>query len=668
MGLRQAARPLCVFALLTCVAGAETGKRAVDLSEASLEELMNLEVTSVAKKEQKLSHAAAAIHVITSEDIHRSGFTSIPEALRLVPGVQVARISATEWAITARGFNAKHANKLLVLIDGRSVYTPLYSGVYWDVQDLLLEDVDRIEAIRGPGATMWGANAVNGVINIITKPAKETQGGLLTAEGGNQENARTAFRYGGKLGGKGHYRVSSQYFNRDQLYHQLAEGPEDDWEMVHGASRMDWEFSQRNSLTVQGDVYKGGTTVAENSYFLAPPSLRIINEQTTESGGNILARWWHLSSESSDMSFQLYYDRTRRYNQKRSEYLDAFDADFQHRFARFSRQEFLWGMGWRITADGANDTLERSYEPNARTDQLFSAFVQDEIQIAPGRLALAAGSKFEHNDFTGFEFQPGIRGTWTPHHRHSLWAAVSRALRTPARSDQDQRKTLGVSADSKGAPNLRVRIGDPSVRSEALRAHELGYRFLPSSTVSLDFATFYNVYGHLISYEPEPRFLESTPAPEHLVIPQYYSNRMHAESYGAEIAANWSVAHSWRLGGSYSWLRIELHRDPSSGDTGAEKPEGENPRHQFQLHSHLELTRKLFLHTSLYYVSSLPARQTPAYTRVDARSGWRLTPALELSLVGQNLLDRRHPEFSSASSGQSSEIVRSAYTKLTWRF
>jgi iron complex outermembrane receptor protein len=646
-------------------------RRPPDLTELSLEELMNLEVTTVARKEQKLSEAAAAIFVITQEDIRRSGATHIPEALRMVPGLDVARIDANKWAITARGLNARFANKLLVLVDGRSVYNPLFSGVYWDVQDPLLSDVERIEVIRGPAGTLWGANAVNGVINIITKSAKDTQGGLVNAGGGNEERGFGDVRYGGKLGGA-YYRVYAKYFNEDNFATASGQDAHDAWDVGRGGFRVDWDIAYHDSLTVQGDYYRGDFGDQVTIPSLAPPFEQTIVGDFPMVGGNFLGRWKHLFSDTSGMALQFYYDRTERKDAVHREIRDTLDLEFQHRFALGRRQEIVWGLGYRFTVDDLRGSAFVSFDPASRADHLFSAFVQNELTLVDRRLRLTLGSKFEHNDYTGFEVQPNARLLWTPGGPHTIWAAVSRAVRTPSRFEDDVRVTLAAfpgPSPACPAPLCEVvAFGDRDVKAESLLAYEVGYRVLPTPWLSLDLAAFYNIYDDLRTSEPGVPFFESRPPAPRLVFPFRTANRMDGEIYGVELATNWAVTDRWRLGLGYSWLQVQLHRDPSSSDAAAENAEGDSPEHQFKVRSYLDLPYRLQFDVALYYVDKLANRQVPSYTRVDARLAWHPTEALEVSLGLQNLFDDRHREFGPSLLVNPTEIERSVYGKITWRF
>ncbi|MBI5186694.1 MAG: TonB-dependent receptor plug domain-containing protein [Nitrospinae bacterium] len=531
-----------------------------DLIELGFEKLAQVNITSVSKKEENLLDAAAAVYVVTQEDIRRSGAASIPEALRMVPGLQVARIDANKWAITSRGFNGRYASKLLVLMDGRSIYTPLFAGVYWEVQDTLLEDVDRIEVIRGPGATLWGANAVNGVINIITKKAGETQGGLATGGGGDEERGFGGLRYGGKLNGNASYRAYAKYFNRDSFVDESGKDGTDEWDQYRGGFRVDWDSSQDDSLTFQGDAYSGNAGQTMTQPALAPPYSRTFDGDINVSGENVLARWKRSFSSSSDMEIQLYYDNNE-YGEEdvgRSD-LDIFDLDFQHRFMLGERHQVIWGLGYRYIHGKFDSSFAVSFDPENRADHLFTAFLQDEIAIIHDRLHLIVGSKFEHNDYTGSEAQPNGRLVWTPDPRHTVWTAISRAVRTPSWSDHGIRINFLAFPGFDGSTVLSSLNGGRNFDSEELLAYELGYRLQPSDRLFFDLSTFYNVYNNLLTSEPGAPFYETTPAPAHLATPLRFGNKMDGETYGVEAAATWDVTEAWRLMAGYSWLNMDLN-------------------------------------------------------------------------------------------------------------
>ena len=654
-----------VLAVMVIPAAHARPVAAKDLTELSIEDLMSVEVTTVSRKAQRLTDSTAAVFVISAEDIRRSGVTSIPEALRMVPGLEVARISANAWAITARGFNGRFANKLLVLMDGRSVYSPIYSGVYWDVQDTLLEDVDRIEVIRGPGASLWGANAVNGVINIITRPASQTQGGMVTGGIGTEERGFGALRYGGAIGDAAHYRAYVKYFDRDNSQNLQGGEAHDGWDIARGGGRIDWQMSDRDELTVQGDFYDGEVGNEGTAFSLSPPYLIPIIEASQVSGGNLLGRWNRWLSSSSDLAFQVFYDRTEREYYIFGETRDTVDVDFQHRFGLGRRQELLWGLGYRMTRGDLDTTEAVQFDDDDRRDQLFSFFVQDDITLLPERLYLTIGSKFENNDYTGFEIQPNIRMLWRADDRNTFWSAVSRAVRTPGVAEHD---TQLIQQVIPGTPITEISFqGDDDFRSETLIAYEAGYRVQPHERFSADLALFYNQYDHLRTIEPGTPYLDGSPP--HVVAPYMAGNLMEGYTYGLEFAVDYFPLDGWRLQGAYTYLKMHLKRKEGSLDTTAVLSEGDIPRHQVSIRSTLDLPKGFELDLWLRCVDDLPTQSVSAYWNMDARIGWRPTPSWAFSLVGQNLFDSSHQEFDPEIIDLSaSEIERGFYFKATWHF
>jgi iron complex outermembrane receptor protein len=645
-----------------------------ELSEFTLDELVNLKVTSVSKKPETLAQAPAAIAVITGEDIRRSGATTLAEALRLAPGLAVARVDSFTWAISSRGFNDVFANKLLVLIDGRSIYTPLFSGVYWDVQDTLLEDIDRIEVIRGPGAALWGANAVNGVINITTKSAKETPGGLLAGGGGTEERGFGSVRYSGRIHDRAWYRVYAKYFNRDDSARPSGMDAGDDWHRWRGGFRVDWEHSPPNLLTLQGDVYSG--TERQNYVLpdLTPPAYSSLQPQKIRvAGGNIVGRWTHTFHEDANLRLQAYYDRTQRELEIFSEDRDTLDFDLQIHHPFGERQDIIWGAGYRH-ADSYNfrNNFNLGFVPADRKTDDYGAFVQDEIALVRDRLRLTLGAKFEHNHYTDFEIQPSGRLLWTPHPRHSAWASISRAVRTPSRADVDLRLVNGVIPPgvpplSLPAPGVVSLVGHPAKLSEVLLAYEAGYRVQLHERVTLDAALFYNDYERLTTFEPAGQDLNTLPSS--IGLPQKFASLMDGETYGGEVAANLQLTEWWRLRASYSYLQVQLHLKRRSQDTTSEKGEGDDPHHQVSLRSEMDLPWHLQLDCAGRYVDALPNRSVPSYAAVDVRLGWRPTKQWEISVVGQNLLDHRHAEFRQLILGPPpAELERGFYGKVTFRF
>lgn len=467
-----------------------------DFLDMSLKELMSVSITSVSKKPQNLSDSAAAIFVITNEDLLRSGATSIPEALRMVPGIHVARIDSNKWAVSSRGFNNRFTKKLLVLVDGRTVYTPSFSGVYWEVQDVLLEDVERIEVIRGPGASLWGANAVNGVINIITKQASTTQGTLVSGGSGTTEKVFGQVRYGTALGEGVYGRIYGKYFNRDAFEYETGEDAGDNWDGARTGFRLDSQAAGPINFTLQGDLYTGNISQqAVNVPLPRPPYRQNVDDDADVSGGNILFRWQRTFSSASNITFQTYYDRTNRNDFYVHEQRDTFDFEFQHRFSPSQNHELIWGGGYRYTADDTTKRYVLDFEPDSRSDNLFNGFLQDEITLIDDSLWMILGAKLEHNNYSGIEIQPSGRLLWTPNAGHKFWTSVSRAVRTPSRVEHDG--SLNVAMLPPPSPFMPFPIsvtinGDESFDSEKLTAYEAGYRYTPDREISLDIAFFYN--------------------------------------------------------------------------------------------------------------------------------------------------------------------------------
>jgi iron complex outermembrane recepter protein len=631
----------------------------LNLQELGKVRFYNPEATSAARKTQKLLDTPSALFVLSQEDIRRAGITSIPEALRMVPGMQVAHIYANRWAISTRGMNGLISSKLLVMIDGRTVYTPYTASVFWEVQDLLIEDIDRIEVIRGPGASLWGANAVNGIINIITKTAKQTQGHLVTTHlGTGEEQAVVGMRHGGKMK-NGHYRVYGKFYQHDSFVDAKGDETDDNWAMKRGGFRADWLLSQRDQFRLQGDAYEG---FKKQTNFLPLAIPRIENFRTDLKGFNLLARWKRKLSDG-DMILQTYYDFTEHDNtgflkEKRGTY----DIDFQHRWQRNDRQEFIWGLGFRYTQDDfTNYSLITDLEPDERQDNLFSAFMQAEWILQPERWKMILGSKFEHNDYTGFEYQPTARLLWTPHPKHSGWASISRAIRSPSRYDSDNRTdTL--------AGNFRlIGLGSPDFEAEVMIASELGYRFTPNDQFLLDTTLYYNDYDKLRTLEP----IDFQPFPLPPTVKAIWDNQMTGEVYGLEMVAHWQATKDWRLIATYSYVDIQLHLLSTSQSFIGESEEGDTPHHQATLRSLLNLPNHLELDTAFYYVDNVPSQNTPHYTRFDVRLGWQALKRLNLSLGARNLFDSQHPEFGSGLSGNidiADEVRRAYYLQLNYQF
>lgn len=641
---------LVLLAAAAALSGGGTEVAAADsanLADLSIEELMNEVVTSVSKKEESLFDAAAAVSVLSNDDLRRSGATTVADALRLVPGLNVGSVDASHWAISARGFNNLYANKLLVLVDGRAVYTPLFAGVYWDAQQMLLENVDRIEVIRGPGATVWGANAVNGVINIVTRSAQDTQGGLVSAGVGNPHQVMAGARYGGQIEEDTQYRLFAGYRKEDGYL--LANGGDagDAWQGLQGGFRLDHRSAPDTQLT-----WQGGATLSE-----------LDDGETQAYNLNTLGRWTR-QREKSAYEVQAYLDRTYRDESELSRIrVDTLDLGFQHTFGDGGRNEVIWGLGYRfigIKADEVTPLIQ--FRDRQLSLQLFSAFVQDEFKLVPDQLTLTAGVKLEHNDFTGIEIQPSLRAVYKPTQRQTLWSAVSRAARTPSVVEGRDAVAITFGAPFTGPDGgqyLPTLVGNDSTKSEVLWAYELGYRVRPAERISVDVATFYNRYSKLLGVGSVQRFIPGNPMG---IAEIPFTNLPGGTSWGGEIVMTASPGDHWRLIASYSLLRMELDGTTEEART----IEQGSPRHQAGLRSSFDFSNAASLDTQLRYVGAIHG--VPAYLEGDVRLSYRPHDRLEFSLVGQNLLDSRHPEQAPAAFTAGAEVPRGYYGKLTWRF
>jgi iron complex outermembrane recepter protein len=618
------------------------GQDATELKRLALEDLMEVDVTSVSRRTEPISEAPAAVDVITGDQIRRSGATTLAEVLRLATGLEVARVDGTTWAISARGFNGTASNKLLVLMDGRSVYTPLFSGVFWDVQDTFLADVDRIEVIRGPGATLWGANAVNGVINIITRPASRTQGGRIEVASGNQERGFAAMRYGDELGRSAHYRAYAKFNNQDPQLTQSGASAGDPLRRVQLGGRIDWAVSPKTQIAVIGDGNAG--------------SMGRVDRPTTDvHDANILARIRHETARGAELQLQAYYDRTFRSTPGSfEEDRGTWDLDVQYRTRVNGRHMLLAGGGYRLSRDrtsvppmpGGAVGAAAVFAPASRQAALLAGFAQDEITVIPKRVTLTVGARGEHNEFSGFEFQPTVRARWIPKPRNILWGAVSRAVRTPTRLDVDIRLVL---------PDGRVSLigGGDQFRAESVVAYELGYRVQPHPLVSVDIAAYHNDYDHLRSQEPGA--------------PIVLANGLRGRTNGleSEITVRPTGWMRWQA----SWTLFDKHLElrPESADLTGGVAEGNDPGHQLGLRTAINLPHHAELEGFLRRIAALPTPAVPAYTELDLRASWALTDDFEIALVGRNLLHESHPEFGLAGPRRV-EIQRSLYARARVSF
>jgi iron complex outermembrane recepter protein len=598
------------------------------LADLSLEELSNLQVTSVSRRAERVADAPDSVYVITAEDIRRSGASNIAEALRLAPNLQVAQVDARQYAITSRGFNATSSNKLLVLIDGRSVYTPLFSGVFWDVQDLLLEDVERIEVVSGPGGTLWGTNAVNGVINITTRPARDTGGPFAVVRSGNRTGS-AGVRYGGALGAVGHYRVYGKTYEHEQTRNAAGSARHDAIQRQQAGFRADLDLA-RDRLTVQGDVYDGEFEQP------AHPSL------ATVSGFNLLSRWTRPLGEQAALQVQAYYDRTERDHVGTfAETLDIFDIELQHSLRPHPRHQLVWGAGLRQATDKVGNSQALAFLPPNVNRRWTTLFGQDDIELRPD-LRLTLGARFEHNDYTGTEVLPSARLAWRLGPERLAWAQLARAVRAPSRIDRE--------LFAPGQPPFTL-AGGPEFRSETLKSVELGYRAQRGPRLSYTAALFHHVYESLRSVEVRGGV-------------QMLENNMEGEATGVEAWASYQATPRWRV--SAGWTAMHQDLRLRSGSTAiSTATEGNDPAHSWKLRSSHDFGGGVELDVMLRRIAALPNPAVPARTALDIRAGWQLRRDIELSIVGTNLLDRSEPEFG-AFPGRS-ELQRGALARVIWR-
>lgn len=643
----------------------DPGSVPTDLKSLSLEELSQIEVTTPTRTPETVLQTPAAIYVITGDDIKRSGVTTIPDALRLAPGVEVAQIDAHQWSVGIRGFGSNLTRDILVLMDGRTVYSTLLAGTYWEVQMTNMDDIDRIEVIRGPGGTIWGPNAVNGVINIITKNSKDTHGILASAGGGNVEQGFANFRYGGGNGKGFDYRVYGMGFTGGPEYHSDGRNF-DDWRAVQGGFRMDWKKDSRDTFTLQGDLYReeAGESVTATSY--TPPYSQIVDANAQLSGGNILGRWTRDSGNGTDFQLQMYYDRTNRSQPNFDDFQNTYDVDFIQHYRWTDRQKLTWGLGARFSLEHTPVVVSGlTFEPLKRMDDLYTAFFQDEIGLVDHRLSLTVGTKLLHTNFATFEPAPSARLLWTPTERQSIWLAFTHAVRTPSDAEENFSLLGYVTTTASGVPYFARFNPNPNFAPEQLNGSELGYRLLLGKKLYLDVATFFNHYHDLFSEDFDgATYLEDSPPPAHLLLPAQFRNDLRGYTKGVEIAPEWRATESWRLRGSYSYLHMNLEKAPNSGDLGtAPIIDGSSPHHEVTIVSSFNIAKTLALDLTYRYVSALPGLAVPAYSTGDAQIAWHVRPQIELAVVARNLLS--HFEYSS-DPGPLIGIKRSGYLKVTW--
>ncbi len=602
-----------------------------DLTQLSLEDLLDIEVTSVSRRAEQLATSAAAVYVLSGEEIHQSGARSLPEALKLVPGLHVAQIDGQRWAIAARGFNGNISDKLEVLIDGRSVYSPLFSGTFWDAQDVFLPDIDRIEVIRGPASITWGSNAVNGVINIVTKRAEDTQGVLAYAGGGDEQTGFAGARYGGRAGTHAYWRAYTRYWQRDALVTTSGSDARDSMDMTQGGFRLDWASPDGDRIEFQGDIFDN-TLENPTQEFLNPDG-----KDDSESGSNLMARWQHAIGQDSRLAVQTYWDRTKRIQRGSfGELRNTWDLQATFQTQLWQKHELVMGAGYRSSSDEQENPPLVMFTPAQRTVRSANLFINDQYRFSDVT-TITLGARLEHNEFTWFDVQPSLRFSHVLSERTVLWGAVSQALRLPTRLDEDV--------------VIASVVGNRDFQPEELLGEELGLRHLLGKNLTLDASVFYNVYDKLRGVEPGD---ETTPS---LIV-----NNYNAESAGFEISSHWQPLPTLDLNAAYNYFTINFTPDSGTADVTTEATEDLAPRHQAWLRWRWSPNSRYHVGGQLRYVDKIRGQDVPAFTDLSLRLGWNITPDLEFALSGQNLLDAQHREWGEADA----EAQRGVYAELVW--
>ena len=671
--IKCASRATSVFLLLLSSAisiSAQGPQQQVDLTQTSIEDLLNVEISTVSKSDRKLSETPAAVFVISQSDIARSGATNIPDLLRMVPGMDVAQIGANTWAISARGLNGRFSNELQVMVDGRSVYTPTFGGVFWDTLDMPLEDIDRIEVIRGSASSVWGANAVNGVVNIITKTAEETRGGLVVAGAGNVDQAFGTVQYGGDIGGATTYRAYAKYFNDAHLNDLQGVGGADGWHMFRIGARVDAAITSKDTISIRGDFYQGteGQPVTMLPSISSPARVDV-DTAVPKSGGFLQGVWKHTSSARSDFELDVSYDHYY-VGDVLNESRHSLTVDFQQHNHWGERQRITWGLNFRDSLSRTTGSLTFSLNPANLNTENASAFVEDEISVIPQRLNLTIGTKLNYDYYTGLALMPTVRLAWMPDSHNTAWVGVSRSLRTPAALDTISRLNLAGFTGPGGEPAVAALIGNPNIESENEISVDAGHRASLTDRLSVDIAVYFNHYDDQETAEPAAPYTENTPLPAHTVFPLVFENLMHGDGVGFEAFATWNAFTRWTLSPGYAFENIRMKLEAGSQDVDSvQEAEGASPVNSAQLRSNVSLPHHLTWNLSTYFVGRLRDPAIPAYTRVDTGMIWNFGEHLSFSMFGQNLLQSQHEEFvDSTGSIRTTLMKRGGYLKVTWTF
>jgi iron complex outermembrane receptor protein len=662
-------RRICGLILLGISVPCEGAPQQPALADRTLEELMNIEVTSVSKKAQRLSSTAASVFVITAEDVHRSGL-QLPEVLRLAPGVQVARVEAGRWAVSIRGFNNDFSNKLMVLIDGRSIYSEVNPGVMWDMVHVDPDDIERIEIIRGPNAAMWGENAVNGVISIITKSAKATQGGLITAEAGDETEARGTARFGGELGSNGFYRLGGHYSDVAPLLPMGTPESAHGWTSNSLDFRLDWNPTAQDDLLVSGQGYHSVLGHDVSAPTASNPFPAVVDAQESSFSGNIMARWQHQISEQASVEWRISWDHMDYGDANVPQRDTSVDVQFQNHVSLGERNDLIWGLEYKGAVADITPTPAFHVTPSQSNRQLAALFGEDDITLVPDRLHFIVGVRTSYDTASRLQIQPMGRLLWSPNQNLTTWAAVSRAVHTPSVVERGLSATFAAVPLAPPLFGLVQLVSDPDARPESALSYEAGQRIQVSRTLSFDASAFYTVHQHMLGQEAlAPYFAPATAdAPAYMVIPSEQTNVRYGASEGYELSANWILNPRWRLTGGLDWLRIHTHAYPGIDATDTVTDGGTSPHQQYEVRSNIDVTKRWQFDVSFFYMGAMPEVSVPSHFRLDARIGWRASERLELSLGVQDALNPHAPELFSARLSGLESIQRNIYVKATWRF
>jgi iron complex outermembrane receptor protein len=635
-----------------------------DLTQVSLEDLMNIEITSASRKEQRATDVAAAVFVITSEDIRHSGMTTIPDLLRLVPGVEVAQVNSNKWAVSIRGFNAVFANKLLVLVDGRSIYSPIFSGVVWDTEDMMLDDVERIEVIRGPGAAIWGANAVNGVINIVTKAAADTQGALVRVDGGGA-GGQGAARYGGTFAA-GSYRLYSQWSGRTQSVLADAAPAGDPSRYGTTGFRADWTAGA-GAFMLEGDFTAGQVHALWPNLDPQTAARQPVSADASDTrGGHLLGRWTRAGADGSSLQIQSFVDIGDRREPLADYFRRTYDVDAQYHTSLGSRHDLVVGSGYRFARERFVGHVGISMTPANTDSTLLTAFVQDEMAFFANRMAVTLGSQAQYDSLAGAGVQPTARVVWKGLPRQRIWAATSRALRTPSFSERGIHLEYPPVPTEAGLPLFVTAIGNPAIQTETFVDAEAGYRLEIGSAASVEATGFVGRYDHLATQETSAPLVQFVPSPR-IVVTAQTSNQLAASTRGLELSGHWAPAAAWRLDGSYTAFHLTPRLAATSQDPEAGVSDASAPRAQWRLASVLSPASRATVNVAVFHVGALEHLQVEAYTRADVSAEWRFTPRLSLTAIGQNLFNAAHIEFAgTAGLVQTTQVPRSVSLRMRW--